>query len=264
MQPNALAWDELTPHGDLLIYFEDDLARWFSLLVRSGLPGDVRQADRLQESVLAYLDVQDTYELATRHGPLAIVEYRLAEPEASCVLAFTAVDDDFYSAEYCLLDHYMGEEDESGGIRLFAPMYGIAYAPVDTVLLRFMQGIEVGGESLLTPPSAVIEAGTGEISINTDEVNLRLCADNLAGQIVYVQMWRDAVNTEPRTWNDFKIATGDCLEFSDLDGDGPTYAGVTYYTVASIEPLGQAEAAQQLQECYEASGRTRICKAASR
>lgn len=113
--------------------------------------------------------------------------------------------------------------------------------------------------------SAIIANASSQLTINTDAVTLRVCGDNLPGERVYVQMWRRAVNGNPaRTWNVDQVAGGTCTTFSDLDGSGPTVAGVTYFTVAGIQPLGSNEAAQQRTACYAATGAVRLCDAIQR
>lgn len=107
--------------------------------------------------------------------------------------------------------------------------------------------------------------GVSTPGINTNAVNLQVCADNLAGKTVYAQMWRAAANGYPaHTWNYSQFAPGNCVTFSDMDGAGGTFAGVHYYTVAAIEPIGSDEAAQQRTACYAATGHTRLCDRVSR
>jgi hypothetical protein len=267
MQPNAITWDEEAAGGDLLVWLQDDISRWYAVQVHPGDPGDTPLAEWMQKNTDLYPGVQEMLEIETVNGPLVITEYRHRQLEASCAQAVLHRDAHFYATEYCLLDHYMGDDDEVGGIRVFAAGYGIEYEPATTVLLSFLQRVEVLGEPILTPPSAIIEGGNSEISIDVDTVNLRVCGDNLVGHIVYVQMWRDAVPGEtsnPRTWNYSELAGDNCLEFIDMDGEGSTYAGVTYYTVAALEPIAGYEASQKQDDCYQATGETRICSAASR
>ena len=265
MQPNAVIWDELTAAGNLLVWFEDDIARSFSMQVHPGELGDMPLIDWVAENINQYLDLQEVYEINNQIGSVVMTEYRYGDPEGSCAYAILHYEEYFYGAEYCLFDQYMGEEDEFGGIRLFAAGYGIEYEPVDQVLLDFLQGVDVHGQPFLSPASAVIENGSSEISINVDTVDLQVCGDNLAGNVVYVQMWRDSVeNNNPRTWNYVDIATDNCLELTDLDGDDPTFTGAIYYTVAAIEPLAGDEAAEQQTECYDTREKTRLCDAIGR
>jgi tetratricopeptide (TPR) repeat protein len=147
MQPNAVMSDELTTSGDLLVWFQDDLARQFSFQAHPGPLGDARLIDWVEENFIQYLDVEEVSEADSQHGPMIFVEYRLDEPEASCALAVFHAEETFYSALYCLLDHYMGEDDRSGGIRLFAEF---RYEPTDLLLEQFLQGVKLHGQPVLT------------------------------------------------------------------------------------------------------------------
>jgi hypothetical protein len=149
LRPNAVMLDELTASGDLLVWFEDDLARWFSLQVHPGSLGNARIIDWAQENIFQYLNVQEVSEADSPHGRIAIVGYRMDEPEASCSLAVLHTEETFYSGEYCLMDHYMGEDDGIGGIRLFAEFY---FEPTELLLMHFLQGMELHGQPLLTSP----------------------------------------------------------------------------------------------------------------
>lgn len=74
MQPNAIIRDELTASGEFLVWFEDDLGRWFSMMVIPGSLKGVPLADWVHESISQYLDVHEEFENDTPYGP-AISKY---------------------------------------------------------------------------------------------------------------------------------------------------------------------------------------------
>ena len=119
--------------------------------------------------------------------------------------------------------------------------------------------IVISGQSPGEIPNTFLN-GTTSSSINNSEVGLQVCADDLQGKVVYIQMWRDATHSYPaNTWDYSKVATNTCISFSDIDGTGPTFENTDYYLVASIEPIGTMEASQMQISCYETSGHTRLC-----
>jgi murein DD-endopeptidase MepM/ murein hydrolase activator NlpD len=104
--------------------------------------------------------------------------------------------------------------------------------------------------------------GNSELTINSEAVNLKVCADNLNGKPVYWQMWRNTVGSYPeRVWNGSGVASGSCITFSDLDGAGPVFKDVTYYTVASLNPIAAGQAKLQRTACYTATGGKQLCDA---
>lgn len=113
--------------------------------------------------------------------------------------------------------------------------------------------------------SAIMRNYSSHITIDTAEVNLQVCGENLKGKTVYWQMWRGATDTEsPKTWDGNAVANSSCIDLINLDGSGDTLKGVTYYTVAAIEPLGKEEAEQQRTSCYEETNHLRLCDSISR
>lgn len=116
-----------------------------------------------------------------------------------------------------------------------------------------------------TVSSNYLVNGYSHLSISTSEVKLLVCADNLVGRTVYAQMWRNAAQGYgANTWNYSLYASDSCVTFTDMDGSGDTFAGVTYYTVAALEPIGGSEASQQRTSCYADTGGTRLCDQVSR
>jgi hypothetical protein len=115
------------------------------------------------------------------------------------------------------------------------------------------------------PPSGVeFTNGHSTLDISTASVKLTVCADNLAGNTVYAAMWRDeAGGGPPRSWTFSQPGKSGCVVFDDMDGEGDTYANVTYYTVAALEPISADEAAQKRTACY-ATNHARLCDSTSR
>ncbi|MBD1896599.1 M23 family metallopeptidase [Coleofasciculus sp. FACHB-129] len=106
-------------------------------------------------------------------------------------------------------------------------------------------------------------------TITQQSVNLRVCASNLQGKTVYVRMYRDAVNGfRAKEWrNQSKVAPDTCVDFTnldDLDNVGPTFSGVWYYTVASLTPIPDGEAAKKRTQCWSATGGKYLCDAVRR
>jgi hypothetical protein len=107
-------------------------------------------------------------------------------------------------------------------------------------------------------------SGRSTISINKDEVNLQVCANNLAGKTVFVQMWRATSGGHAESvWNVSMVAGSNCVNFINLDGAGPVLPNVTYYTVASLNPIAAGQAKLQRTACYTATGGKQLCDALS-
>ncbi len=144
-----------------------------------------------------------------------------------------------------------------------ASRYENSYPSATTTFAAYSSNLTPSHQPTLTStpiPAPAFINGYSIPSITVDAVNLQVCANNLSGKTVYVQMWRDAANGYPaHTWNYSLQADGSCVTFFDMDGPGPTFANVDYYTVAALEPLGSDEATQQRTSCYDASGHTRLC-----
>lgn len=107
---------------------------------------------------------------------------------------------------------------------------------------------------------------SSRLSITPTSLDLTVTAGNLQGKTVYVQTWRPAVNGFPaRLFKERQaVATGNTITFTDLDEPGPTLAGVTYFTVASLAPIPAGEAAKQRTSCYSATGGKNLCDAVRR
>lgn len=107
---------------------------------------------------------------------------------------------------------------------------------------------------------------SSKLTVTALNLDLTISATNLSGKTVYVQTWRPAVNGYPAKYFPAKQFTpiGNTVTFSNLDGDGSTIAGVTYYTVASLEPIITNEAEKQRISCFDATGGKYLCDAARR
>lgn len=142
MQPNVVIWDEMASSGDLLVWFEDELARWYALQVHSGTLGEQSLEEWVRANVAGSLDVQEEYQTDTPLGTAIVLVHRYAEPEADCCTALVHQGERFYSASYCLRDEFMGE-DEAASIRTFGDLYGIEYEPVDALALGLLEDLEI-------------------------------------------------------------------------------------------------------------------------
>ena len=107
--------------------------------------------------------------------------------------------------------------------------------------------------------------GSSNLAVTQSAANLEVCADNMSGKTVYVTMYRDAYSGySSRIWRYQKSASANCLTFSDMDGSGDTFAGVTYYTVASLNPISDSDASSKRTSCYSATAGKQLCDAAQR
>ncbi|OYE00242.1 M23 family metallopeptidase [Nostoc sp. 'Peltigera membranacea cyanobiont' 232] len=107
---------------------------------------------------------------------------------------------------------------------------------------------------------------SSKLTVTALNLDLTISATNLSGKTVYVQTWRPAVNGYPAKYFPAPplTATGNTVTFYNLDGDGSTLAGVTYYTVVSLEPIITNEAEKQRISCFDATGGKYLCDAARR
>ena len=146
MQPGAVIWDEMASSGDLLVWFEDDLARWYALQVHPGtLEGDSLR-DWVEANIGRGMNVTDTRQVETELGPAVVLLHRMEELEADCALAVLYKDSHFYAGTYCLVDGPAGEEG-GFGYRGFAGLYGIEFEPVAVLAEEFIRGLEIQPDS---------------------------------------------------------------------------------------------------------------------
>ncbi|MHA1288601.1 MAG: InlB B-repeat-containing protein, partial [Candidatus Thorarchaeota archaeon] len=115
------------------------------------------------------------------------------------------------------------------------------------------------------PPSSKFTNGSSSLSITQASVGLKVCADNLSEKTVYATLYRGAVGSEPaKIWTLQRTASSNCTTFSNMDGTGDTFANVTYYTVASLNPISSADATSKRTACYSTTGGKQLCDAIQR
>jgi tetratricopeptide (TPR) repeat protein len=146
MQPGAMVWDEVTSSGDLLVWLEDDMARWYSLQVHPGHLGRESLQEWAAVNLAVNLDTRQEYDAETPLGTGFVLVYRYAEIEADCSTILAHHDEHFYAATYCLQDHYAGEDDEAS-MRTFGALYGIDIEPVNELAEEFIRGLEILDDS---------------------------------------------------------------------------------------------------------------------
>lgn len=113
--------------------------------------------------------------------------------------------------------------------------------------------------------SLVFQSPLSKLTVSVPSVDLSVQAQNLSGRTVYWQMYRPSVgNLTPRTWSGNMTATSNSLTLGDLDGTGDTLQGVYYYTVVSLSPIANGEAAKMRTSCFATSGGTQLCDSAKR
>jgi len=85
-----------------------------------------------------------------------------------------------------------------------------------------------------------------------NRLNLEVCADNLAGNTLYVKSWRNAGFLPDKSAK----ADSNCYTFWDLDGAGPAFTDVPYRTWVS---MGNSPDANWGFPCLDATGREGMC-----
>lgn len=145
MQPDAVIWDEMASSGDLLVWFEDSLSRWYAMQVHPGDLGEDSLADWVEANIAINMDVRDTLLIETELGLAVVLLHRMPDLEADCAMAVQHRDSHFYAGSYCLVDDPAGEE-EGLGFRGFAELYGIQYEPVDALAEEFIRSLEIASD----------------------------------------------------------------------------------------------------------------------
>lgn len=118
-----------------------------------------------------------------------------------------------------------------------------------------------------TPPSDVFQNASSSLNVTLSQVRLDVCADNLPGRSVNATLFRGpAAGTGERLWRMTVTAPTNerCITFVDMDGAGNTLAGITYYTVASFNPISDSDAKAKRTSCFSATGGRQLCDARSR
>ena len=107
------------------------------------------------------------------------------------------------------------------------------------------------------PASEVFTGGSTQLFVSVAAVDLKVCASNLPGKLVYASLWRGPVSGYPEhSWLYSKQATSTCVWFYNMDGAGNTFAGVYYNTVASLRAIPANIASMQRSSCAAATGTT--------
>jgi hypothetical protein len=93
----------------------------------------------------------------------------------------------------------------------------------------------------------------------TAEYILQVCADNIIGKTVNATLYRDAYGAyAAKIWRYSQVATSRCVTFTDMEGPGNVFP-VTYYSVASLEPISDADARSKRTACAVASDYLQMC-----
>lgn len=105
----------------------------------------------------------------------------------------------------------------------FPKRYGTLALGGNTVL-RMNQTLNFGGL-----PTVFSGNVSSSLSLTVASANVTICADNLLGNTVTTRLSRPAANGySARSWTKSKLASSRCVTFSNMDGDGNTFANVTY------------------------------------
>ncbi len=126
-----------------ILYLSDDLSRYFALFLSPVETNNPAQAERQAEQAAHDNEVLQTLDFKVSAGQAKGYVFKNAQKEAKCAVAQILRSDYQVTAVYCLMDHYSGEKDPQGGIRLFGSMYGIEYEPVEKLLEDFLAGLQL-------------------------------------------------------------------------------------------------------------------------
>jgi hypothetical protein len=104
------------------------------------------------------------------------------------------------------------------------------------------------------------------ISITVPEVSVTVCdSSTLPNHYVYATLYRGPVGSYPeKSWSYVKKATTGCVTFTNMDGSGDTYKGVTYYAVISLGPISAADTKAKRTSCFATTAYKQICLSARR
>lgn len=108
------------------------------------------------------------------------------------------------------------------------------------------------------PPRRFVGHPAVRLTLTSVSTRLRVCADNLASNVVTVKLNRRGTRTSPgRAWTVTKLATARCLGFGDLDRGRRTIRGRVYVARAAIN--GRPVATWPAAGCRSASGGRGMC-----
>ncbi|MEH1940772.1 MAG: M23 family metallopeptidase [Nostoc sp.] len=135
-----------------------------------------------------------------------------------------------------------------------------------TTILPALNTLLTSSNGAVTPPQATtFQSPSSQLSVSVASVDLTVQAKNLSGRTVYWRMYRSSVgNLPPKPWKGQQLATSNSLTLRNLDGDGDTFKGVYYYTVVSLSPIADGDAAKMRTSCFASSGGIQLCDRASR
>lgn len=105
-------------------------------------------------------------------------------------------------------------------------------------------------------------------SLTTNDYNLTVCAPNATGRTIYATLYRPAFYPNGASgplipsalWRYQKAGDSKgCASFNNMDGAGPTYAKVSYSSVASLLPIRATTAEQQRTTCATITDMVQLC-----
>lgn len=103
------------------------------------------------------------------------------------------------------------------------------------------------------------------LNISKTTVDLTINGSDLAGRTVYATLCRPAFAGFPeKCWKYSKVASTDSVTFSDMEGDGDTFAGVNYYSIASLTEIPETEALKLRTSCFNTTDGRFLCDMAGR
>ncbi len=119
------------------------------------------------------------------------------------------------------------------------------------LIITSIFGIASQAQASNTNGRIVFQNARSRLYVNGEDLNLEVCASNLAGKRVYVHVSRPG-----KVWTYNQVASGNCLTFVNLEGAGPLLANTTYTTRLG---LGTAPDANWPVPCWSATGGYGLC-----
>jgi murein DD-endopeptidase MepM/ murein hydrolase activator NlpD len=131
------------------------------------------------------------------------------------------------------------------------------------ILQRYVMSKTSQNTLYILPFSSTASYG---ISITVPEVSVTVCdSSTLPNHYVYATLYRGPVGSYPeKSWSYVKKATTGCVTFTNMDGSGDTYKGVTYYAVISLGPISTADTKAKRTSCFATTAYKQICLSARR
>ena len=151
-----------------------------------------------------------------------------------------------------------GRSFDREALRRALSTWGTCHGATCNGLLNQRAGIYSGGGGGGGGASAPTTFVNGSSRLWQDQnwgrANLTVCAANLIGQIVQVVFFRDG-----KTWTYSQTAGSTCMTFWDMDGAGPLFRGITYFSKAALNQAPNM--AWPNYGCYDGSGHQGLCDA---